>query len=179
MKNQDNIELQIIDTSSHEYFNRIDMLYLQAFEETERRESLKEVLKNDKCRVNAVIKDNSLAGFVTLWEFNSFLYVEHIATFPEFRNCGIGEVIFKKIMAMGKLLIAECEMAEYSVFASRRVEYYKRLGFLFNPYFYEQPSYGKGKAPVIMNFLSYPDMLSEEDFNKIRIELHQIVYGQV
>ena len=69
-------------------------LYNTSFPADERRpvDSILSLIDNHDSPFNAyVIKaDNGFAGFITTWDFDDMLYVEHFATNPELRGQGIG-----------------------------------------------------------------------------------------
>jgi hypothetical protein len=51
------------------------------------------------------------------------------------------------------------------------------MGFKANEYDYIQPPYDVDKKAVPMVLMSYPELLSEEVYTKIRDRIHKEVYG--
>lgn len=121
-------------------------------------------------------KENMIKGFIAVWNFSDFLFVEHFAVNPDYRNQGIGAQILKKVAtAFEKPLCLEVEPPENEI-TRRRVGFYERNGFFLNEYPYVQPPISKGKNPVPLMLMSSGKLLSETEFHIIKQRLYRDVY---
>ncbi len=126
-------------------------LYQKAFPEEERRDiaQLKTLLQTEPSMYfNAVRCDGKLAGLLVYWDFRSFYYLEHLAVFAEMRNQKIGQKILDWIRKQLRgICILEAEPAETGI-ATRRINYYRRNGYLILDKTYRQPSYRRNDGEV-------------------------------
>ena len=76
---------------------------------------------------------------------------------------------------IGKAFCLEVEPPTEEM-AKRRIEFYKRIGFVLNEYPYMQPSLGEGKNPIPLMIMSYKEPLTKESFENIRKVLYREVY---
>lgn len=134
-------------------------------------------------------------GFVTVWEFPEFLYIEHLAVSPEARGAGLGAKLVTEVAdraeALGKGVLLEVEIPEPSAssdssepsyssdssdssdLAARRIRFYERLGFRQWPDFeYIQPPYSPALPPVALMLMtrgmqSLPAPSSISDFQSV------------
>ncbi len=123
-------------------------LYLNSFPPEERRtlEGLEKQLLESGCSVYTVWISHMPAGLCVLWDFEEFLFVEHLAVQPHLRGQKIGEKIMNHITAKAdKPVFLEIEppMDELSI---RRMNFYLRLEFQLLDVNYIQPSY-TGSGP--------------------------------
>jgi len=123
-------------------------LYLNSFPPEERRtlKGLENQLLETGCSVISVWISQIPVGLCILWEFDEFLFVEHIAVQPHLRGQKIGEKIMNQITDMSDnpvVLEIEPPLDEWS---ERRMNFYLRLGFQLLDVDYLQPSY-TGSGP--------------------------------
>ncbi len=85
---------------------------------------------------------SSLNALLCYWHFDSFIYIEYLATNPSQRNGGMGTRLMQEFLASVEVpVVLEVEPPE-SELTRRRVGFYERLGFRLLPDDYVQPSYG-------------------------------------
>lgn len=166
------------DYSAEEFVRE---LYNSAFPEDERR---------DFSLVSQTVKDTSLdfflirnekqqlAGFISLWDFETFVYIEHFATCEAFRGQGIGAKVMQRLRnTITKPIIFEVELPDNPL-AKRRIDFYKRCGFDVLPYPYTQPPYDKDKHSIPMLIMTQSDKpMNAKEFEKTIERLHKEVYG--
>ena len=71
-----------IDTSDKELFGLVERLITEAFPEEERRplEAFRSIADSDDRFSVMILNDGDTpVGFITLWDFERFIYVEHFA----------------------------------------------------------------------------------------------------
>ena len=165
---------------SDELFSEIFDILEYSFPENERRD-FDAQLEKSKCpefRTMTLSENGKLRGFLNLWELSDFVYLEHFAVDKNIRGKGLGSELIRQLCAIctGKTIVLEAEPPELNEFSSRRIEFYRRLGFHTNPFPYKQPPYRAGGEPVELVIMSRPLPLSEGDFgDKIR-EIYRKVY---
>ncbi|MDO8898836.1 MAG: GNAT family N-acetyltransferase [Bacteroidales bacterium] len=174
-------ELIKISNASEIDFDAISALYISAFPSDERREIdvLKKMINHHSEMAFYVISLNEhFAGFLILWHFEKFLYVEHLAIKDDLRNNGIGKKIFalmKQIFIGTILLEVEPPLDELS---KRRIGFYEGVGFRVVLKKYLQPAYAKNKKSIPMWVLSNNDRISENDLLEFITTIRLIVYEQ-
>lgn len=148
-----------------------------SFPNDERRTRIqqREVSKKDNYSFITVF-DNELVGIITAWNFDDFIFVEHFVVKKEFRNKGYGTKILKELEKRYNKIILEMEFPKTDM-QKKRAGFYQMAGLMLNPYPYKQPPYSEHKKHVDCLIMSYPDKISEEEFNKIRETLHKEVYN--
>ena len=168
---------QITD-NSHPFYENIYRLYHSSFPVEERRDwvDIELILNTDK-RFNMFVfsSENEFSGFLTFWEFENFVYVEHFAVSSSIRGQGIGSQIMKSFMdAKHSPIILEVELPETPE-AIKRIAFYEKLGFVVIHKPYLQPPYD-GKT----HFLPLLIMSSDKDFgNKNFGQIRETLYKEV
>ena len=163
-------------------FDQVYALMEESFPKEEYRdyEKQKELFAHSEYQI--FIKKDKESGeinaFFAVWEFDSFMYVEHFAVNPAMRNGGVGGKMLRTLLeSTKKMIILEVEPPEEEM-AARRVEFYKRNGFYFNDYPYIQPSMGEGRKEMPLFLMRTGRKMSEEEYNKICDTLYTKVYGK-
>ena len=116
------------------------------------------------------------AGFLAVWEFESFTYIEHFAVDPALRNSGTGSAMLQELVRKyQKQICLEVELPEDEL-TRRRIGFYERNGFVFNEYPYIQPPISKGKSPVPLRIMTYGSAITQDTFEEMKRVLYQRVY---
>ena len=58
----------------------------------------------------------------------------------------------------------------------RRISFYERNGFCYNPYPYTQPSIAPGRKPIPLRIMTYQRTVTEAEYQKIKNLLYRRVY---
>lgn len=129
--------------------------------------------ENKNLDVNNTVRP---AGFLAVWEFAEFIFVEHFAVDPKLRNSGTGSGMLQELVKLSKKPVClEVELPDAEL-ARRRIGFYERNGFVFNDYPYMQPPISKGKSSVPLRIMTYGKAVSQEEFKQIQKILYQRVY---
>ena len=121
--------------------------------------------------------DSTLRAFVSVWDFDNFAYIEHLAVNPACRNAGIGASILAAVKEKaGKRICLEVELPENDI-ARRRIGFYTRNGFSLNEYHYIQPPMSAGKNPVPLLIMTTDGAVDEKEFEYIKDKLYEKVYN--
>ena len=116
------------------------------------------------------------AGFLAVWEFESFIYIEHFAVDPALRNSGTGSAMLQELVKQyQKPICLEVELPEDEL-TRRRIGFYERNGFVFNEYPYIQPPISKGKSQVPLRIMTYGSAITQDTFEEMKRVLYQRVY---
>ena len=116
------------------------------------------------------------AGFLAVWEFESFIYIEHFAVDSALRNSGTGSAMLQELVKQyQKPICLEVELPEDEL-TRRRIGFYERNGFVFNEYPYIQPPISKGKSPVPLRIMTYGSAITQDTFEEMKRVLYQRVY---
>ncbi|MGL4520612.1 MAG: GNAT family N-acetyltransferase [Phocaeicola sp.] len=177
------IKLRKIKTTDEKEYTFVENLLVTAFPEVERRENDAQRFYTDNnshfhCYI--IEEEEQLIGFVNLWKFDIFCYVEHIAIDPNLRNGGYGKQLLDKIKEIaGNLpIILEVEHPNDEM-SSRRINFYKRADFTLHELPYIQPPYRVGGQELPLYLMSYGNINMEREYKKIKSEIHREVYNQL
>ncbi|MCL1699435.1 GNAT family N-acetyltransferase [Lysinibacillus sp. Bpr_S20] len=160
-------------------FDKIFALMEVSFPESERRTYMgqKELLSDQHYRlITETNNNNQIFAFLATWEFPMFRFVEHIAVDPIMRGSGVGGKMITKYMKESiKPILLEVEHPDTEL-AQRRIGFYERLGFHLNPFEYVQPPLQKGQDDLPLKIMSYPQLLTGEEFVFYKENLYRNVY---
>lgn len=134
-------------------------LYETSFPADERRdfEIWLQILKTrPEFNVFAIYDDGDVVGFISVWQWEAWRYVEHFAVDATRRGGGIGAVAFRQLLSMNtRPLILEVESPTDDI-SCRRVAFYERLGLtLHSDYEYIQPPYSEDRNSLPMCLMTY------------------------
>ena len=158
--------------------NEFDAVYAvmeQSFplEEYRSYEGQKALLVKPAYRIYAAKEEGEILGFAAVWQLENWLFLEHLAVNPQFRNRGIGAELLNFLAE--KRCCLEVELPETDI-ARRRIGFYQRNGFFLNDYPYVQPSLGEGRGPMPLSIMTSGRTISPEEFTQLRQLLYTHVY---
>ena len=138
----------------------------------------KALLNEDTYQIYVLMDENNdiVKGLITVWEYDSLAFVEHLAVNPKYRNSGLGSLILKEISEyLGKMMCLEVELPETDI-ASRRIGFYERNGYYLNEYPYIQPALADGQDSVPLLIMTTERKLTQEEFMFVKNLLYTRVY---
>ena len=158
-------------------FNTVFDKMKTAFPYEERRDysDQKECLENKYFNFFEIYDCDLAVGFTALWVFENFVFIEHIAIDEDKRGGGYGSKaieLIKEKYNKPLILEAEAPVTEQQI---KRIKFYERLGFNVNSFNYTQPSYHGGEGVPLL-ILSYPNKLTDEEFDEFLRETRREVY---
>ena len=166
------VELKKIDIAD---FDKMFDIMEKSFPADERRpkDEQKKLFENPLYKVYCV---KEMKAFMAVWEFDAFVFLEHFAVSPEYRNEGLGGKMLTALKERNnKKICLEVEPPETEN-AKRRISFYKRNGFYLNEYPYVQPPISKGKKPVPLMIMTLGAAIEECEFEEIKHTLYKEVY---
>lgn len=163
-----------------ETFEEIYPILEEAFpvEELREKERQKALLDKPEYRLYGIKNESDdLQGALAMWDFSDFIYIEHFAIKPLYRNGGFGGKMLQKLIAWaGKPVVLEVEVPRDDL-TKRRVGFYERHGFFYNDYPYLQPPMRAGQGMLPLRLMTMPGKISEEVYKKYKRLIHRIVYN--
>lgn len=119
---------------------------------------------------------HTLWAFLSVWDFDDFAFIEHLAVKPECRGSGLGSRLLQDLCSLlSKPICLEVELPD-SELARRRIGFYQRNGFCLNSYAYIQPAMAEGQNSVPLRIMSFPNPVTSQEFTSLRNTLYRRVY---
>lgn len=162
---------------TEESFDKVYNKMEAAFPLEERRTGFdeKNCLNDSKFNFFEILDEGNEVGFIALWVFEEFVFIEHLAIDSDKRNGGYGSKALNLVKEkFNKPLILEAEAPETEQ-QIKRIRFYDRHGFKVNCFDYMQPSYHGGEG-VPLKILSFPEALSQEEFDNFISLTRKYVY---
>ncbi len=165
-------------SQSPEEINFSKDLYEQSFPIEERRDYslVLDIYKTDSLSLNIIYDNQTKVGILNIWDFNDFLYIEHLAISKQYRNRQIASKVLEQLNSQNKLIILEVELPNDEL-SKRRIGFYERNSFTIQPYFYMQPPYRKGEKGIKMHIMANTQMpINKTIYEKIIKVVEKKVY---
>jgi ribosomal protein S18 acetylase RimI-like enzyme len=174
------ISIQRIQTTDENSYCFAEKLLTTAFPKEERRElSLQREYTdhNKHFHNNILLADNEPIGFISYWDFDEFLYVEHFAIDETKRSGGYGQQVLSALKEMiQRPIVLEVELPENEI-SQRRISFYQRQGFRLWENEYQQPPYREGDSYLPMLLMVQGELNSKTAFDQVKETLYKKVYG--
>lgn len=120
----------------------------------------------------------TLAAFIGVWDFDSYIYIEHFAVNPLLRGQGLGTQLLKEFIENSqKIVLLEIDPLVDEV-SRARLRFYERCGFYVNPFEHHHPPYRKGFDPHRLVVLTTQRTISKEKYLRFYDDLRLIVMKQ-
>jgi len=165
-------------SSDEKNLSKIKKIYEYSFPIDERRDFDKviDLIKDVRFQLRGIFVDDDLVGFISLWDFSEFLYVEHFAIDKDLRGNGLGTHVLQNILDETPIkIVLEVDLPSDNI-SFKRIKYYQKFGFILCHQEYIQPPYGEGKDAVPMFIMSKPEIDDYNEFKHIVKTLHSQVY---
>lgn len=172
------MDLLRIKSVDHPLFPSFWELYEESFPRNERRsyDHQRTAFHSPHYYMGLYVEGDRVNGLLGYWEFDDYIYIEHLAVNPSLRGGGYGTRILAGLIdTTEKTLILEIEPVE-SEYTMKRFRFYERLGFKTNPYAHIQPLYHDDDPEGFMlMILTYPHPLSFEFYQRFYHDLKTLV----
>ena len=165
--------MQSLETLTERDFDSVWEIMEESFPRDERRsrEAQRKILDVSWYHLYGYRAHGELMAFLAVWEFDTFLFVEHFAVRKSCRNGGLGAVLLTQLTTQSrKPVILEVELPTGELEA-RRIAFYERNGFV-------QPAMGEDRHAIPLRIMSYPKRLLADEFETMRDVLYCHVYRQ-
>ncbi len=176
------MKIRKLEADNHKEISFVENIYIESFPLSERRpvEKMLNLYKNEsRFAISLTIEDDDeIVGFLTYWDLDDFIFAEHFAISPEFRNGGCGRKVMDLfIQNTTKPIILEVELPT-TILSERRIGFYQRIGFkLWENVQYQQPSYHNDENTIPMKLMSFGNINIEDKLTEIRSKLYSVVYN--
>lgn len=168
----------MIEKFSINDFEKIYKIMENSFPLTEFRPKHEQLALFDNANysVHGIRENGEIITIAAVWNFESIMFIEHLATAIEKRNQGLGkELLNELINSTDKTVCLEVDPPENEL-TRRRIAFYERCGMHFNSYPYIQPSITKGKKPIPLFIMTSRSEIDEDKFQFIKQLLYKYVY---
>lgn len=149
--------------------------YCSTFPEDERRseDQFRQLFKNPKVKVLAILNELDNIGYLVLWELTDFVFIEHFEIFSEFRSLKYGSEMLAHLFRTYSHIVLEAEPEHLNDDAVRRIAFYSKNGFSVIDENYVQPCYEEGKNSLQLLLLAN---WAPEKTDWIKEEIYDVVY---
>lgn len=160
-------------------YDYCEELYTKAFPDTERRNKEQQRLLTDTnplFHFCALFIEHEAVGFLTYWDFGTFLYIEHFAIDEAMRGKNLGSKTLQQLHEYIPVpIILEVERPDTDI-ARRRIAFYERCGYTLWKSDYLQPPYQDGYPPLPLYLMCHGNFREAKDFKFIKETLYREVY---
>ncbi|MCD8043355.1 MAG: GNAT family N-acetyltransferase [Tannerellaceae bacterium] len=126
-------------------------------------------------RLQIITENENLLSFISYWEFDSYIYIEHLAVNPEFRGNNRGSQLLQDFTSgQPKTVLLEIDPLIDDI-SHRRFEFYKRNGFYDNPYPHFHPPYRQEFSAHELIVLSHSKQISRKEYEQFKTDLEEVV----
>lgn len=153
-------------------------IYEKSFPIEERRDFslVLDIYKTDSLSLNLIYDNETMVGILNYWDFNDFLYIEHLAVSEQYRNKKIASKVLEQLNAQNKLIILEVELPTDEL-SRRRIGFYQRNSFSIQPFTYFQPPYRKGEERIKMHLMANTQLpINKTKYDEIVSLIEKKVY---
>ena len=173
------ISIQRIHTTDKDHYCFAENLLTTAFPKEERRELTLQREYTDHNKLfnnNILLADEDPVGFISYWDFDEFLYVEHFAIDETKRSGGYGKMVLDALKEkLQRPIVLEVELPKNET-SKRRISFYQRQGYQLWKKEYQQPPYRKGDNYLPMHLMVQGELSSATDFDQVKETLYKKVY---
>ena len=157
-------------------FGRAMALYEASFPRHEQRlpDEQRAVLSHPEYHFTQLFDGAEFVGLLLYWEADSFCYVEHLCITESMRGKGCGSRALAFLRKKGKKMILEIDPPVDPV-SQKRQRFYERAGYRANPYPHIHPPYRTDYAGHPLVVMSWPEGLSEQEYDCFYQYLKQTV----
>lgn len=167
--------------TNHRHYPFVETLLHSAFPKEERRDDPQQRANTDlkphfHCMI-VLTESNTPIGLLTYWDFTQFLYIEHFAIDADQRNKGYGQEALTMLLNRASVpIVLEAEIPQrHNDQASRRINFYKRMGFKLRKTPYRQPPYRRGDNWLPMKLMTYGELMMKVDvINHLYWEVYEV-----
>jgi len=134
-----------------------------------------EAFSNEHYHLLVKIENDKLVSFIACWDFEDYVYIEHLAVNPELRGKSMGSGTLNDFAnLMKKIIVLEIDPLKDEI-SRKRLSFYERLGYELNSYIHFHPAYNPLFEPHELLVLSLNETLTSEQYDRFYKNLKEIV----
>lgn len=173
------MELINIDNIAHPLYDSFSKLYSTAFPIFEQRTETQQTraFSHPKYHLSGYKEEDIFIGFISYWDFQEYIYIEHFAIDRQLRGSGYGSRILKDFISRkSKIVLLEIDPITDDISRSR-LRFYRKCGFYENPYPHIHPPYRKGYTGHKLIVLTTQHVITSQEYAIFQKDLHETVMG--
>lgn len=160
-------------------FDEAYQLFEESFVLAELRpyQQMKSLFEKGLFHIYGEYQDEQLMGALIVWELETCVYLENFAVSAKARGQGLGTRFIHHFRDLyhDRFLFMEVE-EPFDEISKRRIHFYEKNDYILNPFHYIQPPFRKDDPQVKLTFMTYPEIMNEEQYQDIKDELFRVVY---
>ncbi|GFI40762.1 Acetyltransferase (GNAT) domain-containing protein [Thomasclavelia cocleata] len=123
-------------------------------------------------------EDNRINGILSYYDGGEFTFIDYFAINGNQKGKGLGSKMLKYFLKMiDKQVILEVEYPEDDQ-SKRRIVFYQKNGLVLNDHYnYYVPPVRNLKHPLYFHLMSYPKVISEDNYKIFYPKILNLVYG--
>ncbi len=154
-----------------------EQIYTASFPLFEQRteEQQEQAFQSPNYHLVAYLKDNLFIGFISYWDFSTYVYIEHFAIHENFRGQGYGGLLLEDFnKRLNKIILLEIDPITDET-SSKRLKFYKKCGFFENHYNHFHPPYRNTYRGHALIILTTERQITEDEYIQFGCDLRNIV----
>lgn len=154
-----------------------EQIYTASFPLFEQRteEQQEQAFQSPNYHLEVYLKDNLFIGFISYWDFSTYVYIEHFAIHENFRGQGYGGLLLEDFnKRLNKIILLEIDPIMDEVSANR-LKFYKKCGFFENSYDHLHPPYRNAYQGHALIILTTERPITEDEYIQFCSDLRNIV----
>ena len=154
-----------------------EQIYTASFPLFEQRteEQQEQAFQSPNYHLVAYLKDNLFIGFISYWDFSTYVYIEHFAIHENFRGQGYGGLLLEDFnKRLNKIILLEIDPITDET-SSKRLKFYKKCGFFENHYNHFHPPYRNTYRGHTLIILTTERQITEDEHIQFGFDLRNIV----
>ena len=166
-----------IQDLGHPIFETFKALYTSSFPIFEQRtiKQQEEAFSDTNYHLTGYEENGNFIGFISYWEFDTYIYIEHFAINTHIRGKGYGtELLQDFIKLTDKIVLLEIDPIVDEV-SKARLRFYQKCGFYENCHSHKHPSYRSEYSPHPLIVLTTQRPISNEEYQIFNWDLNHKV----
>lgn len=168
-----------IDTIDHPLYKRFEELYQKSFPIFEQRTLTQQLtaFEADQYHLTAFQdQQEQFLGFISYWEFESYIYIEHFAINNALRGKGYGSLILREFIADNrpKITLLEIDPIVDEVSAAR-LRFYQQSAMHANPYPHTHPAYRPTYQDHSLIVLTSQREITQQEYDRFNQDLAEVI----
>jgi len=166
-----------IKSISDKWYKTFHKIYSVSFPVHEQRNEQQQISAFGKENYYLIIKTEGekLLSFIAYWDFDDYVYIEHLAVNPQYRGANIGSNTLNSFAEIiGKTILLEIDPIIDDV-SRKRLHFYEKLGYVLNPYEHSHPAYDINFKPHRLLVLSHGKGIDETQYLRFHKNLSEVV----
>lgn len=166
-----------IENIHDKYYNDFISIYSTSFPVYEQRSHEQQLyaFSSKHYHLFCRISENRLNAFISFWNFDNYVYVEHFAVNSQIRGQSTGTNTLTQFMEeTQKMIVLEIDPIVNEI-SKKRLSFYQKLDFKPCPYKHVHPAYNKTYQPHELLVLSSGSILSSSMYETFKADLNEVV----